>query len=179
MINFLWDNLPLKNKEKKDLAKFLKEIHLFNHLSPLELHFLKDFIHSRQYQAGEFIFKQGEAGVGMYIIYSGNIDITIDKPSDDQKGIQITRLKVGDFMGEIALVEENGRRTATAQAVDKTMVLGFFQSDLIEITKRRPVIGVKIYSRLAETLGARLKETAKHVTELKRNFKELREIKKT
>ena len=145
---------------------------MFQHLSHIELHFLKDFIHSRQYQAGEILFRQGEVGIGMYIISSGCIDITINKPNESGERTQVTRLEAGDFMGEITLVEENGRRTATAEAVDDTLVLGFFKSDLIEITRRRPSIGAKIYSQVAEILGARLKETIKTCDGLKKRTSE-------
>lgn len=169
MINLLWDNLFLRSQERKDLAKVLRETYLFKDLTHLELHFLKDFIHLRQYRAGEVVFKQGEAGVGMYIISSGSVDIIIEKPNMEQESLPITKLEAGDFMGEMALVGED-RRTATAQAVDDTSVFGFFRSDLAEISRRRPSIGVKIYARLAKILGTRLKEAAKQVTDLKREL---------
>ncbi len=171
MMNLLWENL-FRGRERKEVTKLLRENYLFLQLGPGELNFLEDFVHSREYRSGEFLFKQGDIGLGMYIISSGVIEIAVGPPHDGQTQEEIwsTRLKEGDFMGEIALTEERGRRTASAKALEDTTVVGFFKSDLMEITKRRPSLGAKIYGRLAQILGKRLKETTKHVIDLKREL---------
>ena len=59
-------------------------------------------------------------------------------------------------MGEMALIEDKGRRAVKAQAVGNTDLLVLFQSDLMEITKKKPAIGAKIYANLAAIFLARL-----------------------
>jgi len=113
----------------------------------------------------------------MYIIVKGRIEIFITdpaSPSEESRDIFITQLLAGDFFGELSLVEDNGRRTATAIARDETTLIGFFKPDLVEILERGPSTGIKIVFRLAETLGRRLKETTDKVSELRRALKELR-----
>lgn len=178
MVNFVWDNIFKRAERGKDLLHILSENYLFETLTKAELKFVKEMVHVRNYRPGEVVFRQGEIGVGMYLIASGSIDILVeDIPSDkpEKQTVFVTRLGSGDFFGELSLVEENGRRTATAVASVETMLVGFFKPDLLEIVERNPSTGVKIVTRLAEVLGKRLKETTVKVTELKREVRRINE----
>lgn len=120
-------------------------------------------IHHRNYQAHETIFNQGDIGVGFYIIQSGSVDIYVEslsKSGHQQKDL-IHTLEPGHFFGELALVEENEIRTATAVARVNTKLIGFFRPDLLEVINRSPITGARLSLRLAETLGRRLKESLK------------------
>lgn len=170
MLNFLWENIFKKNE--KDTATLLKENVLFQDLSPRELRFVTHIVHIRHYKEGEIIFRQGEAGYGMYIIASGRVDITAKDPDNnrtsEEKQIRVARLQTGDFFGELALVEQDGQRSARATAVKDTELIGFFKPNLLEILERKPSIGVKIMLRLSEVLGQRLIETTERLTALNR-----------
>jgi CRP/FNR family cyclic AMP-dependent transcriptional regulator len=176
-MNFLWDNIFRKGKKENDLRAVLKENMLFQDLSDRELRFVENIVHSRRYHAGESVFRQGEAGVGMYMILKGRVEIfvTDETAAEDFRDIFITQLVTGDFFGELSLVEGNGRRTASAVAREETNLIGFFKPDLLEILSRSPSTGVKILFRLSEVLGRRLKETTGKVSELRKSLKELRE----
>ena len=175
-MNFLWDNV-FKKSTVQSTQSVLRDNLLFRDLSDSEIRFLERCVHVRNYHAGEAVFRQGEVGVGMYIITKGRIEITVadpGAPNDMSKDIFITQLLAGDFFGELSLVEENGRRTATAVSRDETSLIGFFKPDLLEILSRRPAMGTRIALRLAEVLGRRLKETTEKVSELRRALKDLR-----
>jgi CRP/FNR family transcriptional regulator, cyclic AMP receptor protein len=177
-MNLLWDNIFRLNKDQADLATALRENALFQDLNRRELALVQSIVHLRRYHAGEPIFRQGEVGVGMYIIVKGRVEILLTNYLPDantQLDVFVTQLGDGDFFGELSLVEDNGRRTASAIAQEESTVIGFFKPDLIEIINRSPASGVKIISRLAEILGRRLKETTDKVTELRKAVKELRE----
>lgn len=177
MVSFLWDNLFKKDEKERDLIAILKGNFLFENLSLPELRLVRDIVHIRQYRPGEVVFKQGEVGVGMYIIARGHVDISVedrDPEKDGKRSIFVTRLERGDFFGEIALVEDNGRRTATASAYDEVILIGFFKPDLLEIVSRSPATGSKVLMRLAQVLGKRLKETASKVSELKSEIRKMR-----
>ncbi len=173
-MNLLWDNI-FKNKNKKEsVAQKLKENVLFRDLGSQELRLLNKIVHVRRYRPGEPVFSQGEVGVGMYIIASGSINIFIEEittDTDAPKQSFVTRLQDGDFFGELSLVEEGGKRSASAIAQEESMLIGFFKPDLIEIMGRNPAAGVKILFRLAEVLGYRLKETTAKISELRKELK--------
>ncbi|MDX9730167.1 MAG: cyclic nucleotide-binding domain-containing protein [Bdellovibrionales bacterium] len=173
-MNFLWDNI-FKKKGEQTAQSVLKENILFQDLSEGELRFLERCVHIRHYHIGESIFRQGEVGVGMYLIIKGRIEIhVVDPQASDEasREVFITELLSNDFFGELSLVEDNGRRTATAVAREETTLIGFFKPDLLEVLARRPAMGTKITLRLAEVLGRRLKETTEKVTELRRILKD-------
>lgn len=176
MVSYLWDNFFKKETGDTDIIGMLSENFIFKVLTSSELHFVKKLIHVRHYKPGEVIFTQGELGVGMYIVADGTVNISVEDLhtlNDADRNVFITRLAKGDFFGEISLVEQAGRRTATATAADNVTLLGFFKPDLSEAIERNPRMGVKILSRLGEVLGRRLKETADRFTEVKRELKEI------
>ncbi len=176
MVNYLWDNLFRRASRDQEIEKILGENYIFKSLAKSDLFLLKDLVHVRTYKPSETVFSQGELGVGMYIVITGTVDISIEDLSTvDQvrRDVFVTRLSRGDFFGEISLVESAGRRTATATAADEVTLIGFFKPDLAEIVERNPRMAVKILSQLSEVLGRRLKETADRFGEVKRELKEM------
>lgn len=138
--------------------------------------FVKELVHVRHYKSNEAIFRQGEIGVGMYIIGRGTVDILVeDTLLESDEPTHVTRLSQGDFLGELSLVEDNSRRSATALSVNDTMMVGFFRPDLEEIIERNPSTGAKICFRLSQVLGRRLKGTSEKITELKKQLKMIAE----
>jgi CRP/FNR family cyclic AMP-dependent transcriptional regulator len=184
-LNFLWENIFKRFEKEQDITTILSKNILFRNLTKKELKFIENIVHIRKYRAGETIFRQSENGVGMYIIVKGRVDISVidDLITDRmlEKDVVITRLEPGDFFGELSLVEDSGRRSATSVAAEDTVLIGFFKPDLLEILERSPSTGVKVVFRLAEVLGRRLKETTEKITQLKREIRlisELQEIQK-
>ncbi|MCE3009645.1 MAG: cyclic nucleotide-binding domain-containing protein [Proteobacteria bacterium] len=175
MVEFIWNSL-LKN-EKATLRKLLKSNILFQDLNPFELSLVENIVNVRNYRPGENIFRQGEVGVGMYIILSGSVTIFVEEIQENSqtafnsKHTAVTHLKATDFFGELALVEDESRRSASASAHEETILVGFFKPDLLEIISRNPSAGVKILTRLSEVLGLRLRQTTARITELKRELK--------
>lgn len=174
MQNFIWENLFRNSRKEKTIVQKLKNSFLFQDLTNTELIMVEKIINVRNYRPGEVVFRQGDVGVGMYIISKGVINIYVEEiepTTGNAKSILVTQLSEGDFFGDLALVEENSRRSASAVAHDECVLIGFFKPDLVEITERNPTAGVKILFRLSEMLGNRLRETTSKITELKKERK--------
>lgn len=168
----MWHNFFRRDDQEHRVREALRQTVIFENLSKKELAFVQSLCHVRVFQAGENIFRQGEIGVGMYVVLRGSLEVFSDRmPGDDRS--QVTRLRTGDFFGELSLVEHQSRRTATAVASESTELIGFFKPDLHEILERQPATGVKILLRLGEVLGRRLKETSSRVSELKTELRQL------
>lgn len=163
--HFLWADLFKKGKDDpNDLIHNLKDNILFQNLTHRELTYLSGLVHERVYQPDETIFQQNDRGLGVYLIAEGRVSIKSQTP---QKEVLVTILSRGSFFGEIALVEEESLRTASALAVEKSVLIGFFKPDLLEIIERKPAMGVKILFQLSTVLGQRLVETTEKITRLK------------
>jgi CRP/FNR family cyclic AMP-dependent transcriptional regulator len=164
--HFLWKDLfSRRSPEKRGMAEILRENVLFKTLSRRELAYLSNFVYERVYQPDEPVFEQNDRGIGMYIIAKGRIAIRTQSPQGDTL---VTVLNEGSFFGEIALVETDNIRTASAKPLEKTTVIGFFKPDLAEILERKPDMGVKILFQLCTVLGRRLAETTERITVMKR-----------
>lgn len=174
MIDYLWVNLFRDSGKDRSLRQNLKQNILFQDLSSTELRLVEKIVNVRHFRPGEHIFKQGEVGVGMYIVVSGIINIYVEElhaTTGAAYTTHVTQLKTEDFFGELALVEHEGRRSASATAHEETVLIGFFKPDLMEIVERNPTAGVKILLRLGEVLGSRLRQTTARITELKKEGK--------
>ena len=91
--------------------------------------------------AGEIIVYQGEIGVGFYILRSGAAHVLVD-------GREVSRLRSGDWFGEVALLNEIPR-TATVQAAEDTDLLSLSDDDF-----RRALTGAGTGARgESRTLG--------------------------
>ena len=148
----MWGNVFRKQqKTENNIYTVLAKIPIFKDLSKKELRAVERIFHKRNYKAEEILFKEGDPGVGMYIIVEGHINITL---GEENKLLAV--LSDGEFFGEIALLSETPR-TATAKAQTNCNILGFFQSDMFGLLETDPRMGNKILLRLAQMIGDRLR----------------------
>lgn len=157
MIDGLWENIFKKTKEENNILEILKGVPMLNNLSNNELREFERIVHRRNYKANEIIFWEGEPGVGMYIIQSGSVKIYNTLPDSGIKELAI--LKMGDFFGELALLDESPR-SASANALEACQILGLYRPDLFDLLERRPKLGLKVMTKLAQIIGNRLRITS-------------------
>ncbi len=85
--------------------------------------------------ANETLFKTGEPGGVLYVVLSGNVEISI-KDNAGQK-ILLKTVCDGDFFGEVSLFD--GRpRTATAVATTDCELLALSRKDLVTTFRQNP-----------------------------------------
>ncbi|GAB4340365.1 MAG: cyclic nucleotide-binding domain-containing protein [Calditrichia bacterium] len=166
----IWANIfKHRNDAEESVTEILGRIPVFQGLSRKEIRSIERILHRRLYKAGELIFKQGDAGVGMYIIEKGVVAIRLE-PSE----IVVAELADGEFFGELALLDD-APRSASAVAQTDCKILGFFQPDLFGLIERQPRTGVKIVVKLAQIIGERLRAANQENQEMRNQVSELRE----
>lgn len=163
--HFLWKDLFRRGKGNQTIIETLRENVLFRTLTGRELRYLSNMVYERSFQPNEPIFREDDRGIGMYVISKGRVAIKTQTPQGE---VHVTTLSEGSFFGELALVDPSNIRTASAVAIERTLVIGFFKPDLMEILERRPAMGVKILFQLSTVLGRRLLETTEKITLLTR-----------
>ena len=159
----LWVN-PLKKVplDIKIELKFLSSVPIFDSLSQRQLEKIHKLIHIREFDEGEIVFRQGDPGVGMYIVRDGQIDV-YNEYSDFTRR-KITILKPGDFFGEISLLNDSCR-SATVVASQKAILLGLFRPDLLSVMDSDPKLGLRFIYRLSQIVAERLRLTTLGTTE--------------
>ncbi len=172
-----WDRLLGARNEngqhKSPIADVLTRVPIFANLSKRELLSIDRILHRREYLPDEIIFRQGEPGMGMYVVQHGRVAI-ITEPQNQQ----LYEMQEGDFFGEVALLDE-GPRSATAIARTSCTLLGFFQPDLFDLINRNPRLGVKVVLSVAKHVGVRLRQADDWVTALTAELEAVRKKKVT
>jgi len=121
----------------------------FSASSPDEMRKLLAHTTVRRVASQRFVFQQDDAGSGLYGILSGRIAFTVDSP--EGKKLTLNVLGVGDFFGEIALLDGKGR-TATAQAIEASELLHIGRTEFLVFVGERPEILFHVVTVLCDRL---------------------------
>ncbi len=102
----------------------------------------------RVFDAGATIFQEGDQGEVLFIIQSGEVELT--RRTLDGRHI-VAKLGAGEFFGEMCVVLGE-RRTAQATATCDTRLLELDGETLEAMCIERPEIAIRIISRLSARL---------------------------
>jgi len=119
----------------------LKRAPLFEGLSRKELSQLARVTEDLEVPAGEVLCREGETGQEFFVIVEGETDIT-------SKGKRVASRGGGDFVGEIALLE-NTTRTATVTAKTPLRVFVLTRQDFRRLVDENPTVERKVLQTLA------------------------------
>jgi CRP-like cAMP-binding protein len=106
------------------IAEQLKQVPLFQSLNSKSIDRLSRIARERNFADGEAIVSEGGQGVGFFMITDGNVSVT-------RNGVQLNSLKSGDYFGEMALLDEGHRRSATVTAKGPVKTLAMMRSDFV------------------------------------------------
>lgn len=129
----------------------LQSVPLFQDLPRKSLERIEKFARPRHFQAGDVIFREGEEGVGFFLVVNGKVEIT-------RAGTPIAEVGDGGFFGEMALLD-NHRRVATVKATAPTECLALMRSDFLAELRNNPDLAVEmlgVMSRRIRELDERL-----------------------
>jgi CRP/FNR family cyclic AMP-dependent transcriptional regulator len=101
---------------------------------------------------GDVVFRRGDPGDGLYGVLAGRILITID--SVDGKELILNSHGPGEFMGEIALLDQVGR-SASAVAAERSDLLFVGRDVFRNFLSQRP----EAMNRIISVLCGRLRRT--------------------
>ena len=150
---------------------FFRKIFLFQDLDDREIEEVLDRTKPRKFPAGAEIIREGEPGDSMYIMISGEVEITkqltLVLDEDTPKERVMIRLKAEDgvYFGEMSLLE-NDTRSATVTASTDCQLLELYQQDFLELIRHDTAMGVKLMLHLAQLLSRHLRKTNQDVVKL-------------
>lgn len=106
-------------RKRRMYETLLENVPMLKTLEKYERMNLADALISKAYDDGELIIMQGDTGDGMYFVEEGTVRVTMTK--DDNQETEISRVTVGGYFGELALVTKKAR-AASVFAVGRTKV---------------------------------------------------------
>lgn len=150
-----WSNFFKVKNRGHEIEEFLSSLPPFSDLERKDIVLLSKILHSRDYLSGEYIFHQGDPGIGIYLINEGDVEI---QKKDELGGIfPLASLSGGDFFGELALIDGE-KRPASAIARSDCHLSVLFKPDLDEFINKYPKKGVKILQGFLLILTSRLRK---------------------
>jgi CRP-like cAMP-binding protein len=175
LLKYLWDASPLSFITKESYHEFFKKISVLSSFSDNEVRIFTKYLHRREFTPNEVIFRQGDSGYGFYFIFSGAVNIYANHHtlSPDEPGDLIVRLEKRQYFGEMGLLEEFNRRSATVVAAENTVLLGIFKPDLERMLEIHPVLGAKFLRETALIMANRMGQLTREIISLKKKMKEL------
>lgn len=132
-------------------ADVLRRSLIFSVLSEVDLAELSNLAIEHSFHSGEFVFWEGDVADWFYIIARGKIKVF--KHSSSGKEFIIAFFGPEEIFGDVAVFLDKPY-TASARAVDETIVLGIRREDLLSFIARHPDVAL----RIIYVLGGRLRD---------------------
>lgn len=175
LLKYLWEASPLSFMAKESYHEFFKKISVLSSFSDNEVRLFTKYLHRREFTPNEVIFRQGDSGYGFYFIFSGSVNIYSNHQTinSEDPGDLIVRLEKRQYFGEMGLLEEFNRRSATIIAAENTVLLGIFKPDLERMLEVHPVLGAKFLRETALIMANRMGQLTREIVSLKKKMKEL------
>ena len=126
-----------------DKATALGRTPLFKSLSRSELVALAKVTEDLEFPEGKVLAREGEIGREFFVIVDGEVAVA-------KGGQEINRLSSGDFFGEIALIWESPRRTATVTAVTPIRFFVLTRQAFRGLIDHHPDIEAKVLEQLEQ-----------------------------
>lgn len=136
----------------KEVVARLSKVPLFAGCSQKDLQTIARVVKDIDHEKGTVIAREGEPGIGLFVIADGTAEVTIG-------GAKKASLGPGEFFGEIALLD-GGPRTATVTATSDVKLLGLTEWVFRGLMQEHPSIAVKTLQAMA----GRLRNATKNAT---------------
>lgn len=128
-------------------AESLGRAPLFQGATHAELVELAKVTEDMEVAAGYVLAREGEIGMEFFVLVDGEVSVT-------KAGEEVRRLTGGDFFGEIALISEAARRTATVTATTQVRFFVLTRQSFRGLISRQPEVERKVLEALEERVGA-------------------------
>jgi GNAT superfamily N-acetyltransferase len=133
------------------IAEAVYDLPLFSGLNAEQVARLAGACGVATFEPGETVFREGEPGDRMHVIFGGEVTITMAG-----SGAPVGVVRAGECLGEMSLLTAAAHSaTATARTRVETAVLG--HRDLAELIRLRPDVGLHIFRNLAVGVGEKLR----------------------
>ena len=139
-----------------DKGEILRRARLFDMLSPIELEAVAELSKPCQFRPGDVVFQEGDAGDCLYVIASGEVEVTVRNSDGAQKSIAL--LAAPEVFGEMSLIDKEAR-SATVRAHSDTSALMLTAENFNTFRKHSRDGFTFVTMNIARLLSSRLRET--------------------
>lgn len=157
------NNISLSNQDVEHIPYLcISKVPIFNHLPIDELAVIANKANMRTYERGQFIHSAGDVSDKLFIVHKGKVKVYW--LSDGGKEHLVRILKPGDFIGELALFSPRNH-DAYAETMQKSEICAISQSDVRDLLREYPDVGLHLLTEMSNRLTISEKQTAVIATE--------------
>jgi len=142
----------------------LSETPLFSELNENEFKIVASVLEPLFVKKGEPVFREGDAGKDMFILYSGAVK-AFGTQSDGNQRMLFELKQRGQLFGEMSMVTSEPR-SMTMNAAENSVVLMFRITDFFRIISQSPIIGFKILKAIIIIENQKLEQSSDSYNDL-------------
>ena len=158
--------------------KELKRFDIFSGLSSGQMKKISKIIKEKKYRSGEDIIKEGEEGQDLFLLFNGRVEVSksltllVGKGGLDirDKSLRQFSAENGPYFGEMSLVNENAKRTATVKTLEKCSVGVVNRKDLLKLCELDNGLGFRLMLNIAARVTENLKKANQDIMKLTTAF---------
>ena len=130
-------------------AELLARVPAFEALGPAELGAVAAVAAPRRFEAGEAVFREGDASSSCYVVQAGRARAI--REHADGRQITLATFGPGDIFGELAMFDDE-LRSATVEAIDDLEALVILGPDMRRLMGEHAELAVKLAISLVRRL---------------------------
>lgn len=166
------------DSELLNRLNYFKQVSLFRDLNENQIKKIIRAMHQDDFKAGSLVIHEGDTDTALYILLEGEVEISkslilpewIKSGQKQEKSLLRLSEKHYPFFGEMALFEENPRRSASIKATRTCKMATIEKNDLLKILENDAETGKIVYRNIACELVARLQKSNRDIMKLTTAF---------
>jgi serine phosphatase RsbU (regulator of sigma subunit) len=151
-------------------TRLLAQVPLFTSLPDDELEHLAASLRLLEIPSQTVIFHEGEQGGHLYIVREGALEVVKALGTPDERLIGVRG--PGEFVGEAALFNPDGQRTASVRTREASRVWEMTRADFSAVLERQPTVTYQIVRVLSQRLNASHNNALRDLQEKNRRLSE-------
>jgi CRP-like cAMP-binding protein len=156
----------------------LKKFNLFSELSAAQVSKVQKIVSIKSFKMDEIITHEGDDGDALYLLLKGSVEISlsltmmVNRGDLDTREKSLTRLHAGDspYFGEMAILRDGCRRSATVKTLEDSIVGVINRRDLLSLCDKDTDLGYHLFLKIAKRLALNLDKANKDITKLTTAF---------
>jgi len=162
----------VRAKQKMKLVKYFQRIPVFSTLTIYQAKLILSLCSKIVLEEGNILCKQGENSDSMFILLQGKLAVKI------KNSVTIATIYPVSSIGEMG-VFTNESRTATVEAMEKSILFCLKKSDLNKLIEKDHQFAIKIMKKVIDVLSERITEDNVKIREFQNYIISQEELGKT
>jgi phosphoserine phosphatase RsbU/P len=147
----------------------LAVVPFFAKLPPAELDRVGSELEEIHLGAGTVLFHEGDCGEHLYILTGGQLEILMSPGTADELILDV--LHPGAYFGEMSLIQETGKRSTSARALNDVTLLRMSRGQFNELLTKHAQVAGSVIKVLIERLDHSNLQTFRGLTEKNRQLR--------